>query len=888
MGILEQKFKPPHQNIRLCQRAALLDTLFENVHCPVQVLVSAAGYGKSTVLAQFFEELQRRDDLTCMWVSLDANDNEANQFCRLFASALVHFGLADGRLINKANNTASRSDMPLFCDAVLDLILEQTSPIHIFLDDFHYIDQPNILTFFDRLLQYASSHIRLVIASRVTPKLNLSSLYASGSVIEFNDKALKFSLRETQTLVDDLLDKLQIEELYRLTEGWPVVTQMVRLWHQQNPDSEFSYLLNSNIIFLNRYFSEEIFNNLNRESQYFLMSTSFLNRLDCSLANHVCEIDNGAFLLSELKDFQSIIIPLTSPVPTFRYHHLFSDFLQQRLIELEGEAYLQKLRCRAAHWYFESDHLMEAIDQCVRAKTPKLAIEFIKQSGSWALVMQKGIGYTESVLSKFTPADIRQSSLLSMTQCYLHLKFGELERACQSLDTAKQHMMEQSSGSDAEPRDLLVMTHLLDLYRDLPIDGVVIGRTSSSIDQLDLTDHIARGVLLAVNVLQMTSVGQFERAKLAVEESVREMRLAECWVGVNYVLLHHGQMLGFTGDLEKALMMFDDAQNMASEHLGIDSGLQYMSQCLAADIVYQQGDVESAQQLLTVGIKALEERDSWVELYLSCYQLSVSLALANQDFVLAEHYLTRGYKVAAERHLSRLETMIRIQDLKIRVARGNGSSINITQWLDMLPTLDTDGQWRTNIELHLCLARYYGLVHQNNQAIQYAKSALKLASSIGMISAACEAKGLIALAYAERGEQNAANKWACDALSVCARYKLNRVLLDLPPAWETLCIKVKLQQEALLLSRSQREFLDQQLKHYHHQNDDEIGWGLSHREQQIVVLLEQGKTNKSIGVTLGISGNTVKFHMKNIYRKLGVNTRTQALIELDIIKGKKP
>lgn len=881
--ILEQKFRVPEQRVKLADRKHLLNQLSINQHTALSTVVSPAGFGKSTLMAQHLKRLNQEENNKVVWIALDASDNEANQFFSLLCHALVYIKVADKSLIARANNSSAKTDLVSFSQDILNIIQKSNHQIFLLFDDFHFISEPTILAFIDRLLQYCPTHLHLIITSRVQPILKLSSLYAQGLLFRLNYEELKFSLDESNSLLSEFVNDDQLELLYQQTEGWPVALQLLRLWYQQNPNKDPTSILTNNIDTLTSYMKEQVFEKFSLPTQKFLLKTSFLDRFDIELANYVCGIDNSAEIISNINEHQSLIISLDQDNTSFRYHHLFSDFLQQTFIARVGENQCNELRSKAALWFADKNHLSEAVSQCVRSKNITLATQLIAKAGGWEMIMSKGIGYVESLLSHFSKKDITQSPTLGLLQCYFQLKLGQVvlaEEQYQIAELIHQDLCKSGNGSDASLRDFLVIKFLVKIYLDQIIEPNDLKEVNHAINSLELNDHLAIGTLLALKALIYNLTAQFEKAEQTAINCSREMQLANCWVGVNYITFHHGQSLAYRGHLEKALALFDNASQLAKEHLGMDSGLQSMAMCLTAEVYYQMGKLDEAKILLEQGITALERRDCWYDIYVVTFKLAIYLALDDNNKPTCDDYLLRGKKIAIKRKLWRLEMLLDVLEQKAALHFNNhdlfdqlnNKIIREKYWSEELYL------WKVKEEYHATQAILFLQKNASSKALFHTEKLLTICIPSKQIIYISKAKIIQALAYSSTNNNNKAFKVLSEVIIDCAKYKIKQVFYEVPESIESLLLKFK-KHSGNSLKKRELDFINEVIHGFKNNNKSALTkLGLSHREQQLIPLLIQGQSNKQMSVTLGISDNTVKFHLKNLFPKINVHNRNEATV----------
>ncbi|ACA88287.1 LuxR C-terminal-related transcriptional regulator [Shewanella woodyi] len=885
-SFLLQKFKPPQQQVKLSQRTRLLKLLSQAEAKSLITAVSPAGYGKSTLLSQYVEMLNQQGNAQVIWIAIDPSDNEPNKFFNIFSHALVHHNIADKQLINRSNSISANTDYDSFFIDIVGILHEVKHPIYLFIDDFHFLSDKVILHFFNQILQYAPQQLQLIISSRIQPRLEIANLLASGQMQMLQPEHFKLSIDEAFQLYSDQFSQSEITAFHDKTEGWVVAMQLIAIFHQQHPELALTSLLNQSIDILDLYMSEQIYHKLDANVQHFLLHTSLLDRFDPLIANYVCEIDNSTQLMSQIIPFSSLVIPIDSQQGFFRYHHLFADFLKQRLLQEVGEQTCRELRCKAAKYYANNDYFEEAVNQYIRANHIESAIALIASAGGWELILTRGIGYVESLLSQFNRTQITNSPTLGLIQCYLYLKLGEVNQASNSYELAYtlfKEYQQQDKPSSSRSRDFSIIKMLIDLYLDRGTDNRLINTLTELLETLEESDHLGRGVVLAGLGLIHNQLGRFEEAHSAALTSHQQMQLANCWVGINYNIFHQGQSLAYRGRLNEALELFKRASKMAKEHLGLDSGLQSMASCLKADIHYQVYQIEKAEELLASGIKVLESKDCWHDIYAVSFKLAINIAIARDDHNLCQHYLQRGYLVAQIRQLERLEKLLDVLSLKVtdkfchldKFNQLNSQIIRENYWETPQP------MWFVISEYYYVIANHYLSRNMSNQALSYSQKLSLLALENNQKIDQVKALGIQCLSQFSTGNEKKAFRLVTQMLELASQVGCKQVFFELPNHIEALLLKLNLHSDENQLSSEGNRLLTwliSELKKSHQAQNNP--WHLSSREQQICPLLSQGFTNKQISTTLGISENTVKFHLKNLFQKLGVINRQQAVLAL--------
>ena len=284
--------------------------------------------------------------------------------------------------------------------------------------------------------------------------------------------------------------------------------------------------------------------------------------------------------------------------------------------------------------------------------------------------------------------------------------------------------------------------------------------------------------------------------------------------------------------------------------------------------------------LLDQGIIAIESRDCWFDIYAVTFKLAVNIALADNNQAACDDYLARGQQIVVTRKLWRLEMLLNVLAQKVALHFNdielfnelNNKNIREKYWLEEYYL------WKTKEEYHAIQAIYF--LHKNisSKTLFHTEKLLKVCMDGGQTLEIAKAKIIQALAYSSTDNDNKAFKVLHEACQYCTRYKIKQVFYEVPTSIEYLLIKFK-KYSVDLLTVLEAKFISDIINGFKKHSQSDFGsLGLSHREQQLVPLLMQGHSNKQMASVLGISDNTVKFHLKNLFAKVNVNNRNEAAI----------
>jgi LuxR family maltose regulon positive regulatory protein len=393
------KVQAPPLRDQTLARDRLLEWLAVKVHSRAVLVIAEAGYGKTTLLADF----SRRTRIRTLWFRLDRGDRDWVGFIAyLVAAVRVHvpgFGAATDSLLRETASSAPPRD------TVLDAFLRELGdlppdPTALVFDDFHLVDDaPDIRQIAIELIARAPERLSFVFASRRTPPVRIARLRALGEVAELGTADLRFDATETEQLFRETyemrLEPGLIAELSRRTEGWAASLQLVRTaLHDRDPVQIRAFIrsLSGAEGHLYDYLAEEVVGDLPDGLQQFLMRTSVLETIDLTLGPVAAEVSSTA--ASELIDEGERLGLFGRRGPQTRHqvraHPLVREFLQARLLRSvgsEGVAEIHRRTARAAEpidWRLAGHHYLAAGDHEDVRRVLVSSIETVLALGSYA------------------------------------------------------------------------------------------------------------------------------------------------------------------------------------------------------------------------------------------------------------------------------------------------------------------------------------------------------------------------------------------------------------------------------------------------------------------------------------------------------------------------
>ena len=381
VAMREPRYTIPEPQGDVLRRQRLLDLLYENIDHPLQLICAPAGYGKTTLLADF----ARDADLTVCWYSVDPLDSDPSSFLHhLMEAVWEHFpALYSPTEPSESLFLEPNRGWQAWASRLLDLIRERIPEYFVLvIDDFHIMSNKSAAAdVMDFLLQRVPDNCRLIISSRETPQLpSLPRLMSQRKVSGLGANELKFTSIEIKTLLNTNFDlDITINEAERLeeeSEGWvtSILLTSHSLWSGLFRDALVNRGPNS---FLFEYMASEVFSQQQSVVQQFLQSTSVCNEFNAELANTLMGTHTSAEILKEIESRNLFISRLGGTIPWYRYHHLFRDFLRETLRKADPGGY-SLLNVKAAEYYLSIKSPRQAIQHYIQGSEFEQALDLLE------------------------------------------------------------------------------------------------------------------------------------------------------------------------------------------------------------------------------------------------------------------------------------------------------------------------------------------------------------------------------------------------------------------------------------------------------------------------------------------------------------------------------
>jgi LuxR family maltose regulon positive regulatory protein len=900
-SIVSTKLFPPREAGRLLPRDHLIAQLLKARRHRCVLVSGPAGSGKTSIVSAWRRELLALG-FDVAWLTLAGEDNEVSRWLDYI---LASFAQVDPAISEVASQLAGRGvdseAIERTLIALVRSIAARPREIMLVLDDLHLLTEAASRWALQWLLDQAPRNLHFVLVCRGTAPVSLARLRDQQTVFELDFQDLRFSRSETEAFLQGRLgdiDRRTARRLYELTDGWVAGLQLLSIgWTGKRASGKINLASRGNIqdeqSFAD-YFEQEILSKLSKSEYALLEAASICNRFCASLCAALLEQEHDGArigsLLTSLVTQNVFIIPVeTSDRDTwYRFHPLLGEAMRARF-RRRTEAQQRQCHKAAWSWFRGRGYVDEAVRHAVLADEASAAADLLDQYGR-DLLARGEFRNLNSLVRRLPEREIQARTNLRLWMARSQLLARELDACAESLERLEADL----PNGDASARFALVLLRAtLAVARDdtdaamlvLPqllhpppdVDPGAIGGRDNILSWLYMhraNYELARQVQLSSPSTRVPLLG-----------SPGGRLQGRCLVGLSYAL---------EGQIIEAERIYRDVL-YESEQRGpscIDPAC--LAAALLGEALYELNDPSAALQLLEDRVDILE-------------RVSIPDSVLRVLTVLSSSHWLAGRRQEAFSYLDRLEDYAR--NLKLDRLLAHSLSEQVRRHLEQgefqtavrkLTTLDEIGQRHpqsdSNLGDEISIIVERARVRSDLAIGRYEKAAERV---IPLIET-CEARGhqqIVAMLQLQsafvakrRGMDEQAGKMTLAALRLGHRLGLVRSILDA----DTSAID-------LIRSCSGERGFDVLLSFYVERLRDvdspmhtaalkSLGdatesrsallESLSDRELDVVRLLSQAFPNKKIARALGLSPDTVKWHLKNIYGKLGVAGRDDAVARM--------
>lgn len=895
--ILAAKLAPPKTHgVELIERSPLVGRVSSSLSLAATIIVAPAGYGKTTLLGQCFADLKDNGQ-TVAWLTLDESDDDKLLFANHLISSLYRGNPSISEILKVTPDYKVDLDLRSATISIINTLEQSEKRTILFIDDLHFVSNTEVHQSISQLINYRSDYLHVVIGSRFVPQIKAAKLRAQGLIREIGIEDLKFDRHEATVFLEratgEQFDTHQIDTLYARTEGWPVGLRLIALASGHGDFRDFPQLAPGMAV--DEFLRDEVIEILPPELADFVADTGVLGEFSSELCDYVLEVTDSAELIKKIETLQLFIMRVGEP-GWYRFHQIFTDSVTTLLSRRDPnrKSYLHK---RAASWFNDRGYPARALKHIFAAGDPVAAAQLLDQvaakliqSGREGTLLKYAAELPEDLLVNFPELQLERAYTLTLTW-----QFSEAQRILRdvkaALTSGTRGARWAELGIDMEKvlRKQVYCEMQLGILKDDMVRADALARQWLSMEgkYSYFEDAVSQTSLI------YAQREQFNCQSIASSGRAREIFLGndnrwgtiwhDCIIGAGYVQL---------GQLDKARIIFDGAFKTAISVVGRSNPTTAMPALHLAELAFEQGNAIEASALIEEFLP-LSTRIGLVDQLIAGYHTKVRLAhLESPDAALK--VIDEGAELALSRDFERLNHFLIVDRLRILSAAGDISEVKRVSIVNnLVSTIDSyfprPGQ-TTGMAARALAASYFAIAENRLAEVDvFLRRWLRFLE--GHQFARLYIKFALQLAHSQilLGDPKACHRTLRSALQMGAQGGFIQQFADSNSA-------VRMQIEQMRLGvRGHSE----DLSAYHDRivasfssntsaprspaiDLERIGGqyqALNEREAEILLLVAMGLMNSQIAEESGLTIGTVKWYLQQIYSKLGVNRRSEAVFK---------
>ncbi|MFD0848663.1 LuxR C-terminal-related transcriptional regulator [Sphingosinicella xenopeptidilytica] len=869
---------PAPRGGRLCERRELLESLDASLENRVTLVIAPAGYGKTTLLAQWC--LMKADSQAMIaYYSASEHDRDPTTFLTMIAHALIAAGVDLGQ--GSALDDDNVQDDITLDDILLGLELAG-QPMALVIDDFERVNDPAITNIMQAFIEHAPPLLHFVIASRTFPNIPLSALELEGKLRMIDTYQLRLRRDELAWMLDLDSTGPEIAEVALQTQGWPVTAELYRLWRQRRGVHDERATFGGHVAEVHNYLAEQLFSSLPKDHLDLLIDIADRPEVSAELADAMRGRDDSASLLMAAAHNMSSLMwtGREHGAMVYRLHPLLLEHLRQRLSQNPRRR--QELSIRAAHWYMAEVRYPEAIRAAIDSHSVDTVHHIVGQLRPMHIMVAGGAVSLRTILRELSDDVMQMHPNLQIMAALAHFKGGFFAESRSMIARLREETENFTIDPDGHPDWLLIDGSFVDLIALCQVSrcGPEAIRLHDIVRAAAAQDPVMWGACEIVMMLVHQIHGNFDAAEVAIARARDVYRtIAHSRYSGNQIIGHEMLIHTARGQMRRAMDVIAGYKKESEFDASYDAGTPTLSKLILAVIRYEREYSDHAVETLKTHQIEHRKAESWFDQYaISIPPIATRLfvregAQAALDYIAEERFHATGGLEALPDFLTFLEIEYLARSGDAESARHLADGIALKACAYGKDDIADLRGWRERDASLVALFRLQMACAEYDEAEETAQTLLKHGAAGGRLRALIKGHIFTALTLITR-KQTGARERIYEA-----------VMLAYPEGF----VAPFAEEGGALLSVIDELLNGDAIDGYARRHLEEVhrairgamaridSMDLNARELEIVRHLADGLSNKVIARRMGITDHTVKFHLKKVFSKLKVSSRRAAV-----------